>query len=159
MNKNIKLVSGFLFLFMFFIVSFLPIMQVQAQDEIKEFEKNKSGFFVPCGNDKTPIVTDSVTQKQSGGGIKNPCDFKYFIKMINKLVNFILFQLAIPISALLFAYAGFLLLFSGGEPGKRTKAKNIFIDVFFGLIIAAACWLIINIILTTLGYDGSWIGF
>lgn len=85
------------------------------------------------------------------------CGWDTLMTLINNVVSFILFKLAIPIAAIMFAYAGFLLITSGGEVSKRDKAKKIFLNVAIGLIIAATAWLIVNTILTTLGYDGSWI--
>jgi ABC-type nickel/cobalt efflux system permease component RcnA len=79
--------------------------------------------------------------------------------MINKIMTFVLKVLAIPIAAIAFAYAGFLLLFSGGQSSARSKAKTIFLNTAIGLIIIAGCWLIISTILSILGYDGAWIGF
>ena len=94
--------------------------------------------------------------------VANPahCTFDDIIKLVNNVIHFILFFLVIPICAIMFAYAGFLLVTAGGEAaGARTKAKSIFTNAAIGLIVAFAAWLIINLILTTLGYKGSWIGF
>lgn len=114
--------------------------------------------LVPCGNDRTPIVKDT-TGKETGGEVKNKCTFDHVIIVINRVVNFLLFYLAIPLAAIMFAYAGFLFLLSAGDSGKRTKAKGIFLNVVLGLVFAAAAWLVIHTILSILGYDGSWIGF
>ena len=59
----------------------------------------------------------------------------------------------------MFAYAGFVLLTAGGDTSKLKKAKDVFTNVALGLVFAAAAWLIVHTILTTLGYAGSWIGF
>lgn len=130
---------------------------VQAQGTLVD-ETETSGGLVPCGNKKVPI-TSETTKNGTAATIVNPCDFDYFLYMINLVIDFILFKLAIPLSAIAFAYAGFILLFSGGQAGKRTQAKNIFLNVAIGLILAASCWLIVNTILSVLGYDGTWIGF
>jgi len=90
----------------------------------------------------------------------NLCDFKAFMNLVNIIIKFILFDMVVPIAAIMFAYAGFLLVTAGGEAaGARTKAKSIFTNAVFGLIIAVAAWLIVRIILSILGYNGSWIGF
>ena len=100
------------------------------------------GGLVPC---------DNTTQ---------PCDFTQFMNLINIVIHFILYDMVIPISAIMFAYAGFLLITAGSEAaGARTKAKSIFLNVVLGLIIAVAAFLIIRTILSILGYEGSWIGF
>ena len=119
----------------------------------------------------TPTTPTTTTQTTSSSGITgdlvpcgtttNPgdCNFNALIKLVNNVVNFILFRLAVPIAAIMFAYAGFELLTAGGETSKLTKAKTIFTNVAIGLVIAAAAWLIVHTILTILGYSGSWIGF
>lgn len=89
------------------------------------------------------------------------CDFNKFIELINNVINFLLFRLALPIAAISFAYAGFLLVTSGGSESKKTEAKNIFTGVAIGFIIAVAAWLIVNTILAIFSPTGqwSWIGF
>jgi hypothetical protein len=70
--------------------------------------------------------------------------------------------MAIPIAAIMFFYAGFLLVTAGGEAaGARTKAKSIFTNAVIGLVLAIACWLIVKLILTILGWNGigSGLGF
>ncbi|MCE9585036.1 pilin [Candidatus Nomurabacteria bacterium] len=108
----------------------------------------KFSGLVPCG-----------TGRNADGSIPTPCDFNYLIKMINIVINFILIALAVPISAIMFAYAGILMIGANGEVSKITQAKNIFTNVVIGLVFIAGSWLIIHAILSILGYDGSWIGF
>lgn len=87
------------------------------------------------------------------------CGWNDLMDLIYKVIKFILFKLAVPIAAIMFAYAGFLMVTAGGEAASsRTKAKNIFMNTLFGLIIAAGAWLIISTILFILGYEGAWIG-
>lgn len=88
------------------------------------------------------------------------CGFNDLMTLVNNIINFILFYMAIPIAAVMFAYAGFLLVTAGGEAAHaRTEAKNIFTNAMIGLVLAAGCWLIIKTLLSIVGYDGAWIGF
>jgi hypothetical protein len=113
--------------------------------------------------------TTKTDLSTKGGGLLPPCPdtekgcgFKELLDMVNIVVNFILFRMAVPIAAIMFAYAGFMLVTSGGESSKRTKAKSIFINVLIGLIVAAAAWLIVHTILNIVGYQsswGTWLGF
>lgn len=84
------------------------------------------------------------------------CGFEELMQMINKVINFLLFTIATPLAALIFAYAGFLLITASGDPGKLSTAKSILKNVIFGYLFALAAWLIINTILTSLGFDGPW---
>lgn len=88
------------------------------------------------------------------------CDFDALMALVNKVINFIFVSLVVPIAAIMFFYAGFLMITAGGESASsRTKAKGIFTNALFGLVIAAGSWVIIHTILVILGYEGDWIGF
>ena len=79
--------------------------------------------------------------------------------LINRIINFIFKYLVLPIAAIMFAYAGFNMVISGGSSESRSKAKSIFTNTVFGLVLALAAYLIISTLLHILGYDGAWIGF
>lgn len=104
--------------------------------------------LVPCDN--TP---------GADGKIANPCDFNALMRLIDKVIKFILYGLSVPIAAIMFAYAGFLMVTSGGSPENRSKAKSIFSSVVFGLVIVAGAYIIVKTILSILGYNGTWLGF
>lgn len=84
--------------------------------------------------------------------------FKELMTLINRVIKFILFVLVIPISAVMFAYAGFKMITSGGNTEARGTAKKVFTNTVLGLAAAAGAWIIIRTILLILGYDGTWIG-
>ena len=86
------------------------------------------------------------------------CGWNDLMSLVNRVVKFILFDLAVPIAAIMFVYAGVLLVTAGGSEGK-TKAKGIFTNAVIGLALAAGAWLIVSTILSILGYQGAWIGF
>jgi len=96
------------------------------------------GGLVPCGTDIP--------------GRTRACDFNAFIDLIVEATRFVLFYLAMPIAAVMFAYAGVILVISGGSSESKTKAKNIFFNAFIGLVLAAGAWLIIKTLLVILGY-------
>lgn len=88
------------------------------------------------------------------------CGWNELMTLVNNVITFILEYMVIPIAAIMFFYAGFLMITAGGEAaGARTKAKSIFTNAVIGLIIAVAAWLIVRTILSILGYQGAWIGF
>jgi hypothetical protein len=90
----------------------------------------------------------------------NDCGWSKLIDMVNRVIKFILFDMVLPIAAIMFTYAGFLLVTAGGEAAHaRAKAKEIFTNAVIGLVIAVAAYLIIQTILSILGWNGSWIGF
>ena len=95
------------------------------------------------------VTCDNITQN---------CDFNALMAMVNKVISFLLIDLALPLAAIMFAYAGILMVTGAGKEESRTKAKGIFFNTVLGLVLAIAAWLIISTILGILGYNGSWIG-
>ncbi|MEI8174689.1 MAG: hypothetical protein WCG28_01935 [bacterium] len=115
--------------------------------------------LVACDN--VPTITTSIVDGKSVSvtTYAKPCDFNAFMDLINTVIKFILFKLAVPISAIMFFYAGFELVISGGNTEKRGMAKKVFTNAVLGLVIAVASWLIVRTVLNILGYQGDWIGF
>ncbi len=106
-----------------------------------------TGGLVKCG--RTVDANGNVVQ----------CTFKDLLILFNNVVKFILFDMVVPITAIMFFYAGFLMITGGGESASsRTKAKKIFTNAVIGLVVAVGAWVIVHTLLSILGYDASWIG-
>ena len=148
--KNIKQILIFLAIFLILVVPALSFAQTTSGTVNQPAQpQSTTSALVPCNN--TP---------DASGNIAQPCNFNALMTLVNNIVNFVLYFMVIPIAAILFTYAGFELITAGGESAHaRQKAKSIFTNAVIGLIIAMACWLIVKLVLYTLGYDGAWIGF
>lgn len=96
--------------------------------------------LIPCGRRYGPNNTNV------------PCTFSHIVILIQNLISFA-FVLVMPIAAVVFMYAGFLLITSGSSPDKRTKARGIFGKAIIGIIFIMAAWLIVSLVLQTLGVD------
>ena len=103
-----------------------------------------------------PVLSLAADSSTSTGLVPctTGCSFKDLLTLVNNIINFILKDMVIPIAAIMFAYAGFELVTSGGSTEKRGIANRVFTDTVLGLVIALAAWLIIKLILSTLGYSG-----
>lgn len=97
-----------------------------------------AGGLVPCGSADSPDAADD-------------CDFNYFIELVQRVMNFLLFVVAVPFAAISFAWAGWLYLSAAGNEGKVKEAHQIFASVVLGLCLALAAWLIVRAIITGLG--------
>ncbi len=123
----------------------------------------KGGGLSPTPSSTNKSNTGSNIDGSSSGSTLVPacpaggCGFDELMKLINKVINFLLFTIAMPLAAIIFAYAGFLLITAGGDPAKVTQAKAIIKNLLIGFVIALAAWLIINTILSTLGFQGSFL--
>jgi hypothetical protein len=82
------------------------------------------------------------------------CDFNALMATVNRVINFLIFYVAFPLVAIVVAWAGVLLLTSGGNTAAKSQAKSMIGKVVIGLIVALLAWAIIKLILVTLGYTG-----
>lgn len=98
------------------------------------------GGLVPCGN----------------GTNAEDCQFEDLITLAKNVMNFLLFTIAVPVTALSFAWAGWLYLSAAGNEGKVKQAHEIFGYVVLGLALALAAWLIVNAIVIGLGVDSKY---
>lgn len=78
------------------------------------------------------------------------CGFADFVSLIQRIIEYI-FVLILPIAAIVFAYAGFLFITSGGDPNKRKAAKNAMTKLVIGIVVVMLAWLIVKLVLKTLG--------
>lgn len=96
--------------------------------------------LIPCGCDTggTPGVVDPAEQ----------CTFDDFIVLAQNVINFLIFKIAAPLAAIMFAYAGYLYLTNRGNEAQVKQAHDVFTYVLIGLIVALAAWLTVNFIVT-----------
>ena len=99
-------------------------------------QKTTSGL-IPCGNDESGGV---VTAGQE-------CTYDDLIRLTQTVINFLIFAIAAPVGAVMFAYAGFLYVTNGGNEAKIKQAHDTFLYVFIGLVVALAAWLVVKFIL------------
>jgi hypothetical protein len=104
----------------------------------------------PPGNNPTTPSTQNGLIPCNGPD----CDFNMLVVLINNVVDFLIVFIAFPFVAIVAAWAGILLLTSGGNPSAKEKAKGMIGNVIIGLVLALLSWGIIKIILVTLGYTG-----
>ncbi len=107
------------------------------------FAADTSSGLVVCGN---------------GPGAAQ-CTFADAVNEVKVIINFLLFKIAAPLAAVMFAYAGFLYVTNGGNESKIKEAHEIFWNVFIGLVIALSAWLLVNFILTFFLGEGSKFNF
>lgn len=80
------------------------------------------------------------------GGCQSICDIALIAQ--NVLNDGI--YIAVFLSAVLFAWAGFKYLTNVANPGEVTRAKEIFVNVAIGLVIILAGWLVVDVLMRTL---------
>ena len=76
------------------------------------------------------------------------CNVCHIAQLAQNALNLGIY-IAVFLSAVLFAYAGWLYMTAGGESGVE-KGKEIFLNVAIGLSLILASWLIVDLIMKAL---------
>lgn len=98
----------------------------------------------------TGIVPTDCGYNLGRGGSGRMCGFADIIQLIQNVIEYI-FILILPISAIVFAYAGYKLLSSRGNSTQLTAAKTAITKVITGIVVIMLAWLIVKTILVALG--------
>ncbi len=89
---------------------------------------------------KELIVCDGTTE---------PCTFGHLIELTQNLItDLVIISTFLAVAA--FVYAGIILLTSGGNEGKKDKAKKIFTKVLIGYLWILGAWLLVYTITSVL---------
>lgn len=115
------------------------LMIIAAVPSIGLAQTKTTSGLIPCG--QGTLVGGMVAENER-------CTFDDLIILAQNVINFLIFRIAAPIAAVMFAYAGFLWLTNGGNEARITQARSVFWMVFWGLVIALAAWLTVNMIVT-----------
>lgn len=105
--------------------------------------------LVPCGRiANAPAPADAPEDLIDES---KPCDLCAAFYMLKNIINFAT-ELAVGIAIFIIVIAGLIYVFSAGEPAKIELAKSAITYALTGLALIFAAWLVIAIILQSLGY-------
>ncbi len=120
--------------------------------------KDASGATIPadpgCLNKDSKEVKDSVA-KGSLVPCTNDCDFSSVFELINKLIDFLITDLLLPVAVLMFVYAGYKYITAEGNPGKRADVKKMVGHLILGMLIILLAWVIVKTLLGVIGYTNE----
>lgn len=83
---------------------------------------------------------------------KDACRFEHLIELAQNLITDLII-ISTMIAVVVFAYAGFLLITSGGNEEQKNRAKSIFTKVLIGYLWILGAWLLVYTITTVLLSD------
>jgi hypothetical protein len=84
------------------------------------------------------------------------CTYNDFIGLIDRIIGYLLLLIG-PLAAIMFAYAGFLLVTSHENAEKRTQARKIFMNTAIGIVIILLAWVAVAQFLHMLGLDPDYV--
>jgi hypothetical protein len=104
-----------------------------------------------------PVIALAQTQEPTGGIVPlcamqghGPCTLNDLLFFASEIFNYLVW-LAVALSTLSFAIAGFYYITAGGDEGKLKKAHEIFYYAFIGMVLALGAYVIVNTVLKILG--------
>ncbi len=100
-----------------------------------------------------PLVVSAQLVPQDCAQEAAACDFAALITLARNILTFIV-TTSIVVSAIMFAYAGWLFLSDAGSTSKISDGKKIFSSVAIGLVIVLIAWLVVNTLLEVLTGKG-----
>ena len=123
-------------------------------------------IFADNHTDTDQAADDPVTvvdEADSGGLVTctgPDCDLCSFVSMIDGIIDWLI-GIMVVVFAIITAYAGFLLVVSGGNVEARKKARTLITNSIVGIIIVLAAWILIDTLLRVLlpGDTGDIDGF
>jgi len=109
-------------------------------------------FFTPvqAQGDILPLVQCKLTGEDS-------CTFCDIFKMLDRIINFLLFMVIPPLAILMIAIGGGIYIIGQGKPEMLSKAKSLFTSVVIGLIMIYGAWVVVNLFLMLIGIN-EWTG-
>ena len=96
-----------------------------------------------------PVVASAQGLVPCKGTPDDPCTIGKFLEGVQGVIRFLILLVA-PIAVVMFSYAGWLYMSSGGNTSKISKANAIFTSVLVGIGLALGAFLIIDIIVDSL---------
>lgn len=136
-------------LFLLFTMSIIMILPTLAFAETMP-EQRKDGYKVILD-----CKGDSGAKDIPGSNGEKPCGFNDFMRQIDHIISLLLY-VAVVLAVISFVYAGFKLIFSGGNEDALKHAKHIFWNVLVGLVLAYGAWIIVHFITTSVGLNDDY---
>lgn len=141
-KKNLQKIANLLFVGIFLIA---PAFVSAA--ELK---------LVPCGGEPGDTYTDVSGVQRSAD---HQCTFNDFMKMINNIIHFLMYDVMIPLAALGFMFTGANLIISQNKESAWSQAKERFGYLGWGIFIIIGSFIVIKFILSQFLSDGFSVTF
>lgn len=99
-----------------------------------------------------PIISDECRcDAEHNNGIESAPEWGCVLDTVQAGFN-LLFSLSMVFFVLMATYAGVLLMTSGPDASKRSKARAMLLNIVLGLLIALSAWLVVDFVMRAL-YD------
>lgn len=142
MTKN-NIISNMLSLFVIMIILFPFSARSQSQNVTSE---NFQIVPVDCHS----VSADGKSLTKDLGG----CGWEDLLTLIGNIMKFAVY-ISASLSAIAFAYAGFLYMTAFGQSGKIEQAHGIFTKTLIGIFFVLCSYLLVALVLKSLGVNAN----
>lgn len=98
-------------------------------------------FSLPLGAWAQGGVSNGIVQCGRDGGV---CGWQDLLITIQRLLDFVLLYIAIPIATIVIIVGGFTMIFSFGNEGKFKKGRQMITGVAVGFVITFCAWILVK---------------
>lgn len=124
---------------------YFSISTTQEKTEYVKDDSGKTSLKVVTSSFMyTPVSPETIGTGADGQPLvpcRSLCDV--FV-LVNNLMKFAVTAIVLIIIPVMIILGGFYLMTSGGNPGKRTKGKDVIVSALIGLAITVTAGLIVN---------------
>jgi len=103
----------------------------------------------------TPLLIKADEPLVPCDGVNVKCTWDSIKVMLERILSFIIWKMAIPLSVLALTVGGIIMLTSAGNPGMATLGKKIVYSAIIGVFLSLCSVLIINFVLNAIGYSDT----
>lgn len=103
--------------------------------------------FLVCSLILLPMYANAAELVPCGGADEESCTFDHLIIMVNTLIEFLLYKVAFPLSAVAFMVVGINLMLHQDKEGAWSEAKEKFSRLGIGFFWMIAAFLAVKAIL------------
>ncbi|MCL5004630.1 MAG: pilin [Patescibacteria group bacterium] len=114
-------------------------------------QKSKIIFFLFTFYLLLTTVNVQAALVPCGPGVGKPCEFCDLITLVNNVINFALYDIAIPLIVVMIVWGGFVIMTAGDSTEKVSQGRKIIQSAIIGVLIALGAWMIINMVLSAIG--------
>ncbi len=114
-----------------------------------KFLREFGGFLAIFFSAVFPFFAFAQGLVPCGGQGQPSCSVSCFYVLLDNIMNFLLYDISLPLAATAFMVAGIMLVLGGSEKAIA-RGKSILTSTIIGLLIAFGAWLIIDMILGNL---------
>ncbi|MBI2053978.1 MAG: hypothetical protein HYT36_01405 [Candidatus Staskawiczbacteria bacterium] len=138
-------------IFLISIVILSPIFYIYAQEQNESCDESNGGEtgIVPCNiESKNATTFDPVCR----------CQLYHVFILLSNIFDFMVWNIAAPLAVFMLTIGAVMIIISGGNPNLASQGKRILWISIIGLVLVFCSWVIINFILSALGYKdiGNW---